>query len=542
MPEVTTRAQPARSWESAWRHLFRHIDEPAELRRNPLAAPFFSTSDCAQADDEALRAIRSALLAALDEHELELRSAGESAKARRRRHIVEVQIFGRQRAGEIAAKLHLSRMQLYRERREVCVRLARALVNVKRQPLVVRTNAPAPALSRAGALAEGCDTERAQALLEDVASNCSERSDRISALVQSANLLIEALETQRAAHRLDEAERLAAADAAQSGRDGFARARIAWARVKLGRANGRAASGWAPDILAQARAYPPTRACDQEQLIDELLEAAAFALREGRFARFREVLSRAQSSFANLPEPNTRQRARLLLLGALVYEDRHDGSELDGARDARRMLGMAAAVARADGLLLTSIDASLSAAGIASHTLGDPGAAVREATPAVELALRTGNRRLIADACSFAAGLRNANGEFRASLELAGLAMRWGTLDTWQLAFVRAIEAQSHYDLREYRCAGEVAEEAVALAARIDNRRLLGATLRVSALALQARGEPLARERIRSALDLLERYGCRHSLRAAYRASATITGDREHARRARALTPRSSGT
>jgi hypothetical protein len=539
---VTTRAQPARSWESAWRHLFRHIDEPAELRRNPLAAPFFSAADCAQSDDQAMQAIRSALLAALDEHELELRSAGESAKARRRRHIVEVQIFGRQRAGETAARLHLSRMQLYRERREVCVRLARALVKVKRQPLVVRTNAPAPALSRAGALAEGCDTERAQALLEDVASNGGERSDRISALVQSANLLIEALEMQRAARRLDEAERLASADADKPGAcDGFARARIAWARAKLGHANGGASSGWVPDVLAQARAHPPSRACDREQLIDELLEAASLALREGRFARFRECLSRAQSSFANLPEPNTRQRARLLLLGALVYEDRHDGSELDGARDARRMLQMAAAVAGADGLLLTSIDAALSAAGIASHTLGDPGAAVREATPAVEVALRTGNRRLIADACSFAAGLRNANGEFRASLELAGLAMRWGKLDAWQHAFVRAIKAQSHYDLREYRCAGEVAEEAVALAARIDNRRLLGATLRVSALALQARGEPLARERIGNALDLLERYGCRHSLRAAYRASASITGDREHARRARALTPRASG-
>lgn len=540
---MTTRAQPTRSWESAWRHLFRHIDEPAELRRNPLAAPFFSAADCGKADDEALQAIRSALLAALDEHELELRAAGESQKARRRRHIVEAQILGRQRAGEIAAGLHLSRMQLYRERREVCVRLARALVNTTRRPLVVRTIAPAPALARAGALAEGCDTERAHALLEDVALNCGEQSDRISALVQSANLLIEALETERAARRLDEAERLASADPAQTGeREGFARARVAWARAKLGRANGRASSGWVPDVLAQARAHPPARAGDREQLIDELLEAASVALREGRFVRFRECLGRAQSSFASLAEPSTRQRARLLLLGALVYEDRHDGAELDSARDARRMLGMAAAVARADGLLLTAIDAALSAAGIAAHTLGDPGAAVREATPAVELALRTGNRRLIADACSFAAGLRNANGEFRTSLELTGLAMRWGKLDLWQHAFVRAIEAQSHYDLREYRCAGEVAEEAVALAARIDNRRLLGATLRVSALALQACGEPLARERIGNAVDLLERYGCRHSLRAAYRASATITGNREHARRARALTPRLNGS
>jgi hypothetical protein len=539
---VTTRAQPTRSWESAWRHLFRHIDEPAELRRNPLAAPFFSAADGAQANDAALQAIRSVLLAALDEHELELRSAGDSQKARRRRHIVEAQILGRQRAGEIAARLHLSRMQLYRERREVCVRLARALVDTtRRRPFVVSANAPPPALARAGALAEGCDTERAHALLEDVASNCGEQSDRIAALVQSANLLIEALETERAARRLDEAERVASADAAPGEREAFARARIAWSRAKLGRVNGRASPGWVPDVLAQARAHPPVRAGDCEQLIDELLEAASFALREGRFVRFRECLGRAQSSFASVPEPSNRQRARLLLLGALVYEDRHDGVELDGARDARRMLAMAAAVARADGLLLTAIDAALSAAAIASHTLGDPAAAVREATPAVELALRTGNRRLIADACSFAAGLRNANGEFRTSLELADLAMRWGKLDLWQHAFVRAIKAQSHYDLREYRCAGEVAEEAVAFAARIDNRRLLGATLRVSALTLQARGEPLARDRIGNALDLLERYGCRHSLRAAYQASATITGDREHARRARALTPRPSG-
>jgi hypothetical protein len=538
---VTTRAQPTRSWESAWRHLFRHIDEPAELRRNPLAAPFFSTADCARGDDEALQAIRSALLAALDEHELELRSAGESQKARRRRHIVEAQILGRQRAAEIAVGLHLSRMQLYRERREVCVRLARALVDTTKRPVVVRANAPAPALARAGALAERCDTERAHALLEDVASNCGEQSDRIAALVQSANLLIEALEAQRAARRLDEAAEVASADAAQLGeREAFARSRIAWARAKLERANGRVSPGWVPDVLAQARAHAPERPGDREQLIDELLEAASFALREGRFVRFRECLGRAQSLFAGLPEPSTRQRARLLLLGALVYEDRHDGAELDDARDARRMLEMAAAVARADGLHLTSIDAALSAAGIASHTLGDPAAAVREATPAVELALRTGNRRLIADACSFAAGLRNANGEFRTSIELASLAMRWGKLDLWQHAFVRAIKAQSHYDLREYRCAGEVAEEAVALATRIDNRRLLGATLRVSALAQQARGEPLARERIGSALDLLERYGCRHSLRAAYQASVTITGDREHARRARALTPRRS--
>jgi tetratricopeptide (TPR) repeat protein len=225
----------------------------------------------------------------------------------------------------------------------------------------------------------------------------------------------------------------------------------------------------------------------------------------------------------------------LLVLAALVHEDVASANGHRDGRDARRLLEQAQDIARREGLVLTAIDAALSSAGIAAYSLGDPQTAVRASLPAVDLALGTNNRRVIGEACRYAAALRNANREFRESLKLANMAARFGRLDVTQEAFLQSLMAQSYYGLHDYGQAKSCADEAVRLASRSRNRRLLGRTLRVSALALHACRNALARERIGDAIDLLERHGGWDSLRNAYRASSIITGDREHARRAAVL-------
>ncbi|HEY2473205.1 MAG TPA: hypothetical protein VGI19_00240, partial [Candidatus Cybelea sp.] len=289
--------------------------------------------------------------------------------------------------------------------------------------------------------------------------------------------------------------------------------------------------------LDELLTQPLVEETQREMAVDELTKAARQALREGRFKRFRESLAAANSLFGTLNEKASRQKAELFSLAALLYEETSAATPT-GALDACRMLALAQEIAVRDGLLLTAADAALSRAGLLSYGIGNPSAAVREALPTVEFALGTADRRVIGEVCSYVAALRNANREYREALKLVELALRYGRLDRAQEAFAYSVAAQSYFGVAEYRRAGSSAEKAVELASPTGNHRLIGRMLRISALSLHACHEQGSGERINEAVDLLERYGGWDSLRQAYRASSIITGNVEHARRARALTPR----
>ncbi len=537
---MTTRAQPAKSWEAAWRHLFRHLNEPCELRRNPIAASFFTRNGATASDDEAVRAIRSVLLEALDECELQLRSSGRSERARRQRAIVESNVLEHCSAAELASELHISRMQLYRERRAICEHLARVLTisSTARTPRVAPTSSPrAAALAQAKHLIEQCQSESALALLEDVASASGDPQTAITALCSIGDVLIAQLEFEKARRRIEAAQRLVLTGEMQLDASfSFLRSCVDLVAARLASQTGRSneARRTSRRALDQLLAQPFANESQREIAIDELSEAASQALRQGRFKQFRANLSAANALFGTLREPSPRQKARLVLLAALLYEETCGAGEAAG-RDACRMLAHAQEIANEAGLPLIAADAALSRAGVLAFELEDPSTAIREAMPSVEFALQSGDRRAIADFCSYAAALKNANRAFREALKLADLAARYGRLDGGQEALVHSVVAQAYFGLTEYQLAGATAERGVELASRTGNQRLIGRMLQISALSLHARRLAPASERIDQAIDVLERFGCWHAQRSAYRASSIITGNREHARRARTL-------
>jgi hypothetical protein len=539
---VTTRAKPSQSWEIAWRHFFRHIDEPRELRRNPIAASFLARNG--SSERAGMASLRSALLEALDERELQLRSAGQFERARRQRAIVESNILGHRCASEIASQLHVSRMQLYRERRAICEHLARAIGGsppATRSSKVAQTGNPrAAAMAQARLLVENGRPEPALVLLDDVARNAGDLQSTITTTSSLADILTARLAFDKARLRIDAARQLIATHEAQLGvRLAFFQSCVDLAAARLTAQSGDAieARRHARRALDELRKQPLLDESQREIAVDELTDAAAQALREGRFKRFRALLSEASSIFDALQAPNQRQRARLVLLTALLYEETCGAAPAAG-RDACEMLARARDIANQAGLKLIAADAALSRAGVLAFGLGDPVTAVREAAPISEFALSTGDPRVIGDFCSYVAGLRNANREFREALKLVGVALRYGRLDRFQEAFVHSVAAQSHFGLGEYRLAGSSAERAVTMASLTGNHRLIGRMLQISALSLHACRDQAACDRMDQAVDLLERFGCWHALRHAYRASGIITGNGEHARLARTMASR----
>ncbi|MBV8530172.1 MAG: hypothetical protein JO104_02560, partial [Candidatus Eremiobacteraeota bacterium] len=515
---MSTRAQPTRSWEIACRHLFRHIDEPRELRRNPIAAAFLERNNVVGNDTAAVQAIRSALLEALDGFELLLRTRGQAGHAHRRRAIVECNVLGHRPAAELAAELHISRMQLYRERRAICEQLAKMLADGRAVPppgVAHVRNPRTAAISRARLLVERCQSERALALLDDVARTCSDPHTLIRATCLQADILVGRLELDKARLHLDTARRFVQTNEVRLGATlTFYRAYVDLAASRLTAQNrptstARRASRRALDELLT---QPLADESQREIAVDELAEAARQALKEGRFRRFRARLSAASSLFATLHEQSPRQKALLFSLAALLYEEASDSAR-SGGPDTCRMLAVAEAIANREGLLLTAADATLSRAGVLSYGLGNPGAAVRESLPVVEFALRTGDRRVVGEVCSYVAALRNANREFREALKLAALAARYGKLDRVQEAMVHSYAAQSYFGLGDYRRASATAAKAVELASLTGNQRIIGRMLRVSALSLHACADASASKRINAAVDLLERFGGWDSLR-----------------------------
>ena len=130
------RADPTRSDYCASRHLLRNLDDAAELRRNPLVRPYFSSDD-----DEPHRRAAGAALRALDAIRDDVRRALArcSEFARGGTHVA----LGRMHAAllrcdiddaplpTVAAELGLSERQLRRERRAAHAAFAGAFRSVR---------------------------------------------------------------------------------------------------------------------------------------------------------------------------------------------------------------------------------------------------------------------------------------------------------------------------------------------------------------------------------------------------------------------------
>src|SRR5579863_3194066 len=199
------RAKPSESIEVAARHLFRHLDEPVELRRNPIVAHYFEQSS----DLDALVAVRRAVRQAAEQCERDDRKAGLHRRAERDARLLEVTCTRGASYRSAAKALGLSVQQYYRAKRQLCLRIARLMSRgAARSPRLAYDSADIAgarlelAEKRAG-LGEFAGAQR---ICGDVAAHAASASARIRAVCLMASIERERGNLQRARSWLTEAD------------------------------------------------------------------------------------------------------------------------------------------------------------------------------------------------------------------------------------------------------------------------------------------------------------------------------------------------
>jgi tetratricopeptide (TPR) repeat protein len=125
-------ADPTSSFQAAVRHLFRHLNDLAELRRNPLALPTIAAVQGWRSPNSALAEIRGRILEEAGRCSAKDRADGLTLRADREHAIVSA-ICGSESPEATYTRLGLSRRQYYRHRNAVCSRVARALSSQHRE-------------------------------------------------------------------------------------------------------------------------------------------------------------------------------------------------------------------------------------------------------------------------------------------------------------------------------------------------------------------------------------------------------------------------
>lgn len=117
-----------RTFNAAAKHLFRHLHDPGRLAVNPIARRVFErgsrTVDSPQDARRAVSDLHDAIVRAVERCRDESAAAGKSERARRQYAIVTWHYIERISMPEIAARLGLSVKHCYRQRAEICRRIA----------------------------------------------------------------------------------------------------------------------------------------------------------------------------------------------------------------------------------------------------------------------------------------------------------------------------------------------------------------------------------------------------------------------------------
>ncbi|HEY2473575.1 MAG TPA: hypothetical protein VGI19_02120 [Candidatus Cybelea sp.] len=128
MPSTDTNA----CFNVAVKHLFRHLHEPHVLRRNYLVEHFFETASERDALERVHELVRRGAAYCRD---LDV-AAGREERALRQHAILIQQCLDQHPIREVAAKLGISYFHCYRQRAEICRRVARYLCEHDDDPVL----------------------------------------------------------------------------------------------------------------------------------------------------------------------------------------------------------------------------------------------------------------------------------------------------------------------------------------------------------------------------------------------------------------------
>jgi len=541
-PLAMPRAKPGTSFDVAVRHLFRHLHEPGELRRNPLVSRFFGTG--VRRGNREQDAVIAAQVRECIAKSVECLKSSELSPAATRLRLQEDTIIARRLEGatpkQIASELRVSKSEFYRQYRQACIRVARHVQSLESAPRAVSFSTPDTldlALVRARAAADAGDYDRAICGFDAMVASGLDPERRIECLCRRADVDLERGAYAKAGVSLAEASRVLAvgtgvlagvALATARARVALLRSKVAWATADFGTAEAALLS--AHESLEPFRAQPDERI--GELLIDVLFECGNRHKLQGRYGAasecIREIGELAQSRLMLSPQHEIdcillREQVALLSARPGAYDPAKYVALLNRALRLSKACGSVRRV--------VEIELELSAnpfinADVARTTLD----AARLLTSASR---QLRNSRLLAYVSIYAADALVGTRFWRmvpSILHAAKDAEPKGSREWAHMALLQSAHRCKASRIPESR---HWANEACRAAERSGSQRVVAAALRClasAALADGRRGE--AAEYLRSSLPTAERFGSSEARILTYDLAHAVTGDARYRRAA----------
>ncbi|HEY1681071.1 MAG TPA: hypothetical protein VGF98_05500 [Candidatus Tumulicola sp.] len=536
------RANITRSIRAATQHLFRNLDHPEELQRNPITKGYFdtqSTKDTHSANNALVR-IRTAIRAAAVECEREDLSTGRVQRARRNRLLFE-QFYARRETYRVAAsKLGLSVQQYYRDKARLCLRITAIISKAGSSPRPVVQVASDLANARLGVAEQRFwigDFAGALRLCEDIAVRAS-ASAKIRALCIAAAVHRECGSPLQARSSLDDAavllnfpSQLDALEAALA----RCEIKVGLARLTFDGPHSAEALEIAQDALndapAAALVLDPSRTA---VIVESLMECSAQYEVVGNFNRSKTLAMRALECASALPasSPLKSYAVRLECRHQWIAPDVSERNDIARRIDAYRE---ALELAR-NSKSLSSIVLAVADLMTVNSMVGNAEEALAYSKQASSLSKDFGGHYLEGWVrLSVAAALLNTPLWPHVGTLLIGLNDRF-TERSHHWIFFRILLAEYFAKSGRLKASLKVAGAAQPIASATGLTRLDGALQCLIASGADAIGDkPLAQERIRACIDIQEHSGSRMDVYNAYKAAASIMSDSRYAKEARDL-------
>ncbi len=527
-------ADPEKSFDSAARHLFRHLHDAAMLRRNPLVRPFFADRRYGT-EGAALAAIHARIMAQARACCVGETASGAEHQVRRRQTIVTALCAGEPVAQTIARMTDLAAPVLPRTPRHLRAGCARP---------VRRRGAGRSSGGRSTIRCVCSSSERRRSRTKGSRRKASAcwiaRGRRIppgearsAAQLELSDALVSLGDVARAAKLLASARRHAA-ERGGDRRAASADDRMLLAEARLAFATGRdaeigpALDGLADRLIAERRSDEPT--------LELLIECGTWHCSGARFADARRVLRRAREVAARLGDMSPGQRVALALLKAYAVED--DSDVFDGSY---RRFSLALETSIAAGSTRGALEATTGLMGYYA-SIGRHDAMYAFADRALEIARATEGTRHVLFAAAWIGTTLMKTDRWRDAEQLVFEAERLSAPGTLYWTFVK--EAQADFLARTGRYeAAQAAFSAVQDAARkLGNRKWQAIALRDVGLLLSRIGRRReSADSLRQAVALAGDAAGAWSASLTYRAASKVLADPRVERLAKRAAPVATG-
>ncbi len=523
------RANPESCFEVAVRHLFRHINDVKALRYNPLVR-----SLCARAEKEkgggdsaVLSAVHARIL--MEARAVCEGSAAEGSEMRaHRQHAIVTALCAGEAVPRTLARLGLSRRHYYRERRVICMRVSRALIQTTPGPAThFEVSDPLRLLlARAEALLDQGFARRAVGLLGKARSDLPDGIARSAVQLRLADAMISLGLAASAQGLLTESRGLADARDASDPTTRWLHDHQLLIAARLAIETGRNAdAGPALESLARRRI---AEKIISEEALDALVECGNWYCQNGRFRQARNTLAHARDIIQRVSQISAQRKIAVTLLAAHCAEGAIDEFGLE-----HHWLSEALALSIANGSACGMLEAINGLMGY-YVSAGRDDQVYALAKESLCVAQDTEGTRILADV----------------GVEIATMLLRtryWRTVDpllfeieklaqsgTLRWAILKHLQGTFLMRAGQYKRARAPLVVAYEEARSVNNRRLESIVLRDLAVTLHRIGSVTKGvELMRHAVELAEGHAGAWSLWSTYEAAARLLADRRIVRLAR---------